>query len=279
MDAGCLAHALTDAERERFEADGYLLLQSVLDPSTVADLAALADREYAAAASGGPPGPLGILNLHDLVGRDDRYLELVDWPATFPKVWGILGWNVQLFHTQLIVTPPVDVDVPAGGYGWHQDNNRMNVDFETPPPHPRVSVKLGYLLSDVPEPGMGNFCVVPGSHLLGRPRFRPGEQPDGARELCGAAGDAVLFDRRLWHSASGNRSTATRRMLFYGYSHRWLRPKSRMDLAALAERCDPVRRQLLGHATSANGYFDPEDDDVPLRTWIREHLGDGAVAA
>ena len=34
----------------------------------------------------------------------------------------------------------------------------MNLDFETAPPHPRVSVKVGYLLSDLPAPGMGNMC-------------------------------------------------------------------------------------------------------------------------
>ena len=38
-----------------------------------------------------------------------------------------------------------------------------------------------------------------------------------------------------------------------------------------------IRRQLLGAATSSNGYFDPTDDDVPLRSWIAEHLGADAV--
>ena len=47
-----------------------------------------------------------MLNLHDLVGRDDVFLDLLDCPTTFPKVFGLLGWNIQLFHTQLIVTPP-----------------------------------------------------------------------------------------------------------------------------------------------------------------------------
>ena len=43
-----------------------------------------------------------MLNLHDLVGRDDAFLDLLDCPTTFPKVFGLLGWNIQLFHTQLI---------------------------------------------------------------------------------------------------------------------------------------------------------------------------------
>jgi hypothetical protein len=34
------------------------------------------------------------LNLHDTIGYDERFLPLIDWPTTFPKVWGILDWNI-----------------------------------------------------------------------------------------------------------------------------------------------------------------------------------------
>ncbi|GIU87810.1 MAG: hypothetical protein KatS3mg009_2325 [Acidimicrobiia bacterium] len=273
-----VAHRLTDAERAAFERDGFLLLRQVLDPERRSALLRAAERldaEYRA-----EPGvtPHHVCNRHDLIEADDAFLDLVDLPTVFPKVFGILGWNIQLFHTQLVVTPPAPAGAPAGGYGWHQDNNRMNLDFETPPPHPRVSVKVGYFLTDLPRPGMGNLCVVPGSHRLGRPDVPLGEQPPGATEVTAAAGDAILFDRRIWHAASTNTSDTTRVFLTYGYSYRWLRPKSRMQHDALFARCDPVRRQLLGAApTGANGYFDPADEDVPLRGWIRAHLGDGAV--
>jgi ectoine hydroxylase-related dioxygenase (phytanoyl-CoA dioxygenase family) len=152
----------------------------------------------------------------------------------------------------------------------------MNLDFETSP-QPRVSMKVGYFLTDLPRTGMGNLCVVPGSHTRGRPAVPVGEQPDGAIEVLARAGDAILFDRRLWHSASTNRSDVTRVLVTVGYSYRWLRPKSRMELGALLESQPPIRRQLLGATTSANAWFDPTDDDVPLREWIRTHVGDGAV--
>jgi hypothetical protein len=58
-----------------------------------------------------------------------------------------------------------------------------------------------------------------------------------------------------------------------GDAHPWLRPKSAMDHEELQARVGPVRLQLLGWATSPNGWFDPTSDDVPLRTWIEEHLG------
>ena len=180
------------------------------------------------------------------------------------------------FHTQLIVTPPAPAGAPPGPYGWHQDNNRMNLDLETTP-QPRVSVKVGYFLTDFPRPGMGNLTVVPGSHLGARPDPSGDEASERAVEVIAEGGDAVLFHRRLWHAASTNTSDRARVFVTYGYSYRWLRPKSAMQHADLFERVDPISRQLLGWASTANGYFEPTADDVPLREWIRERLGENAV--
>ena len=43
-----------------------------------------------------------------------------------------------------------------------------------------------------------------------------------------------------------------------------------MKVMALIERSDPIRRQLLGHATKAKSVCDPEDADVSLRAWLQE---------
>jgi ectoine hydroxylase-related dioxygenase (phytanoyl-CoA dioxygenase family) len=115
--------------------------------------------------------------------------------------------------------------------------------------------------------------VVPGSHRRGRPELEPGAQPAGWTEIRGRPGDAVLFDRRIWHSASANHSAVDRVAVFYGYSYRWLRPKSAMATPRLTEVPSPIRRQLLGAATGSNGYFEPTDEDVPLRSWLAEHAG------
>jgi ectoine hydroxylase-related dioxygenase (phytanoyl-CoA dioxygenase family) len=262
-------HRLTADELRDFHRDGFLVLSSALDADTVARLSAIAEGIDADYRSQENIGLHHVLNLHDLVHRDPLFVDLVDWPTTLPKVFGVLGWNIQLFHTQLIVTPPAPRSSSPSAYGWHQDNNRMNVDFETPPPHPRVSVKVGYFLSDLPARGMGNLCVVPGSHMWGRPDLAMGIQPDGAFEITARAGDAVLFDRRLWHAASTNASSVSRVFLTYGYSYRWLRPKSAMERGPWFDGCDPIRRQLLGDAPSGpNGYFDPQEVDVPLRAAI-----------
>ena len=34
---------------------------------------------------------------------------------------------------------------------------------------------------------------------------------------------------------------------------------------------DPIRQQLLGGGTNANGHFSPKNADVPLKVWLEEH--------
>src|SRR5690348_7733810 len=172
---------LTESERAQFERDGYLIVPGALDAVTLARVRAVAHEHDAQFRAENGVGPFHVLNEHDLVASDERWLDLIDWPATFPKVWALLGWNIQLFHTQLLVTPPAPAGATAGAYGWHQDNNRMNRDLATTP-QPRISVKIGYFLTDLSEPGMGNLCVVPGSHLAGAPTFTAPEQPAEAVE-------------------------------------------------------------------------------------------------
>ena len=276
MDESVIRYLLSDDELAAMERDGYFLVRGALDAPTVAQLLAVTAQEDRHYRSEPGVGPHHVLNLHDLIDRDASWLELVDLATTFGKVWGVLGWHIQLFHTQLIVTPPAPPGADPGAYGWHQDNNRMNLDIETIP-QPRMSLKVGYFLTDLPQEGMGNLSVVPGSHRDGRPDWSLDDRSRDAVEIVADAGDAVVFDRRLWHAASTNTSDRTRVFVTYGYSYRWLRTKSAMDHTSLLEQVDPIRRQLLGATSSANAYFEPTDEDVPLRAWIRDHLGAGAV--
>jgi ectoine hydroxylase-related dioxygenase (phytanoyl-CoA dioxygenase family) len=265
IDRDPAPYALTPGERSQFEQDGFLIVPDALDESTLADTRRAAEERDERYRSQDGIGPHHVLNAHDLVGTEPIWLELVDQPTTFVKVLGIMGWHIQLFHTQLLVTPPAPAAGTPGPYGWHQDNNRMSTDLGASA-QPMVSLKVGYFLTSLPSSGMGNLAVIPGSHRDASPRT------DDAIEIIARAGDAVIFDRRLWHSATTNRSTSTRTFVTYGYSYRWLRPKSAMRLDALFDQVDPIRRQLLGYATSANGYFDPEPEEVPLRAWTQEHL-------
>ena len=283
MDESCLDYTLTEKERIEFDKNGFFIVEDVLPPKMVDDLLETVDKVYDKhLPERGLEARDNRMNLLGFLGEDESFLELLDWPKTFAKVWGILGWNIQLYHSHMIITPPLSTEQKAEDKRifWHQDSGRLNIELEMSP-QPRISLKVAYFLTDTSMPGRGNFRVVPGSHLRNEMDY-PDEEvsdPEGAVDVLVKPGTAVFFDRRIWHAASRNVSDITRKGLFYGYSHRWLRPRDDMSATRFMDRCDPIRQQLLGASPNGGfGYTSPKDEDVPLKTWIEEHLGAEAVA-
>jgi ectoine hydroxylase len=274
IDISCLQYRITDEELKTFESDGILFVEDALSPLQVQSLTAIVDRIHERGLAQGQAADKAMF-VPNFIPEDQQFVDLVDYERILPKVWGILGWNIFLYHAHLIATPPSGLEPSDATFTFHQDSGRVNLDMETHP-RPRLSLKVAYFLSDTSEEGRGNFWVVPGSHhhdTLERPADGHG-QPEGAVPVLAKPGTAVFFDRRLWHSASPNWSDVTRKVLFYGYGYRWIRTKDDMTVEDLWPESDPIRRQLLGYAVNANGRYTPSDDDVPLRGWLREHSPD-----
>lgn len=261
--------ARRQAARERLERDGYVVLPGVLSARRVASLAEAVDAVWARHRDrpqepGAPP-----LHLLAFLGEDRRFVELVDLAPVLDLVVEILGPNIFVYHCHLDVHPP-ELE-PQRTWMWHQDGGVMNRDLETDP-RPRLSVKVAYFLTDVSEPGRGNFVVLSGSHL----RNRIERPPDDANELPGAVpilaspGDAVVFDRRLWHMRSRNTSDLTRKALFYAYTYRWVRPRDELRIPPeLDGALTPVRRQLLGEGPAPIHFWMPDHIDLPVRDRVR----------
>lgn len=271
METSCLLYKLTEEERQTFERTGYLIVEDALSAEQVAALTKAVDSIFEKKMEEGHD-PRKALFFANFIPEHESFLNLIDHEKTFPKVWDLLGWNIYLYHAHLGVTPPSGQSRNNKTFAWHQDSGRVNRDIETHP-RPRLSLKIGYFLSDVTEEGRGNFWIVPGSHLkdhLKLPSNGEG-QPEGAIPVRVKPGTAVFFDRRLWHTASPNWSDITRKVLFYGYSYRWLRTKDEMETKHLLEKSDPVRRQLLGDGLNCNGYYSPTEQDAPLLGWLREN--------
>jgi len=280
VDATCLQHCLTQEESSTFERDGYLVVENALDPDHTSKLQETIARLQADGRLSGAGVNLGVAGrVHhpDFLSLDQAFVDLLDHPTTFPKVWGILGWNIYSYHSHLGVTEPIEgtYDPEGPTYGFHQDSFpswRDMPELEVPA---RLSLKIGFMLSDTSEPGRGNFWAVPGSHRHSRlelPTDRLG-QPEGAVPICAPAGAAVYFDRRLFHAASPNYWVEPRTFLAYGYGYRWLRTKDEMTIPPdVIERSDPIRRQLLGTTTSENNRFGPTGvADAPLCEWLDNH--------
>lgn len=275
--------AMTDDQRRELRATGLLRIPGALSPAHVERLAGALDRVHARERAAGRTETGGPMHLLGGIGREDAILELVDQPATLPVVWGELGWNIHLYHCHLDLTPPRAQPRKRPFWGWHQDGGRLNLDIESEP-RPRLSLKVAYWLSDLSEPGRGNMLVIPGSHernTLARPPQVGFGDPEGAMPVLASPGDALVFDRRLWHSRSDNLSAITRKAVFLAYTYRWIRPRDELEIdrrGARFRRLSPVRRQLLGDAEGPRSHWGLPNERVPLRIELdRRGLLDPAV--
>jgi ectoine hydroxylase len=258
---------LTAVQRAAFERDGYLLVPGALSRGQVVRLGEAVDRVWLAHRAPAPMRGAEALHLLAFVGLDGAFLELLDHPVILPMVVDLLGWNIFMYHCHLDVHPPETPDIEPR-WMWHQDGGRQNLELEAEP-RPRMSVKVAYFLSDCGEPGRGNLRVVPGSHrrnTLPKPPDGGTTDPEGAVPVLAGPGDAVVFDRRVWHMRSRNLSELTRRVLFTAYTYRWVRARDDLHVRPeLFGDVTPVRAQLLGAGSGAIGYWMPADGDVPLR--------------
>ncbi len=278
IDTSWLEYCATDEQLKAFNDMGYLIVEDAISTEMVDALEEVADRLDAEERTKKGLAPHKLLSKFRTVVEDDLLLELLDNKKVFPLLWDILGWNIQLYISHLIMYPPEPPDTQrvTKAAHWHQDGGRPVPEMERP--HPRLSLKVSYWLTDVTDRDNGAMRLIPGSHKLDtRPPNSdndPDGDPEGAMDLLVKRGTAVLFDRRMWHSRGWNFSDVTRKVLFMGYSYRWLRGLDyNLMPPELLDKCDPIRRQLLGDGVDVKGWWQPTDADVPLKTWIAEHRG------
>ena len=275
---------ISDADRKEFQEQGFLLLRNVLTDEHRAQLEDAVDRVYAEESAAGNLKPDGTLHLLGFLNRDELFGQLLTHPTTFPYMWGMAGWNIYSHHNHLDVTPPGPPDEKPS-WGWHQDGYRQNSDPETMDPNlprPMFSLKVAYVLSDLSDTGRGATKIIPGSHLwntLPRPAdttvWNP--DPEGTVEITANPGDCFIFDRRLWHSRSPNTSEHTRKMLFVGYTYRWIRPLDTLVIDTDGEwwsNRTPVQKQLTGDSPHTANYWGVNwtgyvDEEIPLRKELK----------
>jgi hypothetical protein len=266
---------ITPEQREEFQREGILLIRGALTERQRDRLEKAVDRVYSEERESDHLKPDGTLHMLGFLPRDDAFGDLLTHGRTFPYIWGLAGWNIYSHHNHLDVTPPNPSDKPPA-WGWHQDGYRQNSDPESlgGDTRPMLSLKVAYVLSDLSRTGRGATKVVPRSHLSNTlERTGDGSDPRGTVEITANPGDAFVFDRRLWHSRSVNHSTVTRKMLFIGYTYRWIRPLDDMPIDRnspwWANRTE-VQKQLLGESphTANNwgvGWDGYIDEKIPLR--------------
>jgi ectoine hydroxylase-related dioxygenase (phytanoyl-CoA dioxygenase family) len=263
---------LTIEQRQSFDEDGFLVVRDVLDKPTVEHLVEAGDR-CARAFLNKPELPekeeYNHLDLRPGLLKEKPFFSLLAHTPTVPLVVQLLSPNIQLHSLTLIYKRPVNPEGAPFRRGWHRDI-RIPKDLG----HrdlPRVGIKICYCLTDFDTPESGMTLFARKTHLSPEAlKIRKGKiDPEGV-EVCDLtlnAGDAVLFENRIFHTAAPNRSDRVSKVLMYGYAYRWLKPEVYLETPdeTLLQKADPITRQLLG------GYRDVDTVPWALQRWAKTH--------
>ncbi len=263
---------LTPEQRDFIDANGYLVIENVLEPDVVAEIDAAIDELHEREADAGRLEADGRLNIRNCITEHDAFFQLLDWHKTAPLAWGILNWNIQMITSHLLVLPSKDQPPPKvkERIGLHRDGGTSPSEMQEP--HPRILLKIAYAISDQSDPASGATVLLPGSNrLTGTPAIDT--ETGGARGAISMnvkAGDAFIFEQRTWHGPGHNWSGKPRKTIFMGYAYRWVKP---MDYVAMPDeliaKCTtPLQKQLLGVVSDPLSYYLPKDEDVPLRAML-----------
>ena len=263
---------LTGAQRQFFDDNGYLVVPDVLSTEMIDKLTQVSDRLIESFDANG-----AYVQRRPGIVQEPDFHPLLTQSPTVPLVAQLLSPNIQLHTTAIIYKFPEPADEEVVNQrGWHRDSG-LAVDLR----HknvPRVSIKVGYCLTDFKQSHSGFTLFASGSHLIDTPLPIPkGEvDPVGTIELCLNAGDAFLFENRLFHTSAPNLTDRVSKVIIFGYAYRWMGGSHKAmslvqpDDAVLAQ-VDDVAKQLLG-ATS-DGLIDwaKQHDVFPEPTpWVME---------
>jgi ectoine hydroxylase-related dioxygenase (phytanoyl-CoA dioxygenase family) len=265
-----MLYGLTQLQRERFDEQGFLIIDNALSPDQLNKLVDVVDGLY---AKYGGRADSGRLEMRNVIEHHPCLRDLISHRLILPLVVDLLGANIKMRSTHLDIRPPLkreSVTNKLGSDRWGEPE-QWHVDgpiFGYPLVHdllPLTEIKVGFYLSDVSNPESGQLCVISGSHKLDYRALAHSSPPDeSVFRVAVRPGSAVLFRTGIWHCVSPNLSELTRKVLYYAYTYRWIHPSDYMTQSPeLLAACTPIQRQLLGAPLSSVGPLGPEPETRP----------------
>jgi len=261
---------LTPEQLRAFNDDGFLVVRKVLNRAQVDSLIDGGDRLAEAFLKKPVVMDRPEFNHIDLrpgLLEEPALLDLVGLAPTISLLAQLLSPNIHLHSTALIYKRPENPDAPTFRRGWHRDI-RIPEDLGNSG-LPRVGIKVCYCLTDFHRADAGMTLMARGTHLRQQPLvIRRGESDPEGVEVCDLrldAGDALLFENRIFHTAAPNRSDRVSRVIIYGYAYRWMKPEVYLDPPdeRYLAGANLILRQLLG------GYRDIDTQPWALQEWAR----------
>jgi hypothetical protein len=184
--------------------------------------------------------------------------ELIDHDRHSGFPYDLYGEQMQLVQSDLFVRPP-------GGIvnHWHIDGPRA-LPYRVFSPDLPLKLRVGYWLTDVPEPQMGNYVYVPGSH---KSDYEPEHSGNGEvadqEVICGSAGTLTVAHANVWHRIAPNLSDRTRITIFLTYAPSWLANYYSYPDELLSQ-LNREQRIILRPYSDGEDFVRPPKADLPL---------------
>lgn len=270
-------HIIPESDIQHFDDNGYLIVRNALDQDKVEELVEAGNRLLASdlrtnrqtAANGQYDG------FRNAISLDPAFASLIDHETILPTVVQLLGANLHVMTSHLIVKQPDPADAPLTARlpGWHRDYAQAMHDMGNVA-IPRLLVKCAYYLTDLTEKNRGVTMVTPGSHLLTeKPEIPEGQaDPIGAVEPSIAPGDCLIFENRTFHAGAAHRGPDPRRAFMVGYGYRWVVPMDYVKQNAdFIKTLTPLQRYLVGEPFDDVEEFQVSGGRNPIAEWCEEH--------
>ncbi len=240
-----------------FMRDGFINIPNVLSDAECDRCIAAIDRVAAA-----DPGfdPTKYWSPQNAVTRDAALVDLIDRPTHIGYAYDLYGELTKVHLSHIMRRPP------KGWHNlWHPDGARI-LPYQVFSPYLPMQFKVGYWLTDLPERGMGNLVVLPGSHAKQYlDAYDTHDDVPGQHIVQVKRGTMTLMHASTWHRVEANSSDVTRYNIFMAYCPGWLSPEDRYtnDPAWL----DTLTREQRILMRSYNHPYDntkPPEKDSPL---------------
>ena len=223
---------LTREQIEHYRREGYVVVERLLEPDTLAELRRVTDEVVASAH--GLADHTRVLDLEPSHTPERPRVRRIKSPhLAHPFYWDLAGHPPVMAALEPLIGRDIrvraggKVNLKSPGYGapveWHQDWAFY--------PHTNDDVlAVGILLDDM-DAGNGPMMVLPRSHrgpihdhhadgafCGGIDLARTPLDLSGAVPLTAPAGSVTIHHARLVHGSAVNRSERPRRLLFFEYA-------------------------------------------------------------